>query len=133
MKDIQNRKDISNLVSSFYKEVRENEEIGPFFNRVITDWEEHMEKLTDFWESNLFHKAVYKGNPRIAHIHMDTATDHTLEIKHFGEWMRLWIETIDGMFQGELAERAKNNARKMSTHLYLGIYMNRKPGLTGNP
>ncbi|UGU14655.1 group III truncated hemoglobin [Sinomicrobium kalidii] len=126
MRDIQNREDIFKLVSSFYKEVRQHREIGPFFNETITDWDGHLEKLTDFWESNLFHRGKYKGNPREAHIGVDKKFDHTVDIKHFGEWLTLWFTTIDGLFAGELAERAKNNARKMSTHLFMEIYKHRK-------
>ncbi len=125
MEDIKNREDIARLVVAFYEEVRNNEEIGPFFNRVITDWEEHYRQLTDFWESNLFHRGTYKGNPAMAHSGMDKASGHTVEMKHFGTWMRLWITTIDEKFSGELAERAKNNARKMSTYLFLAIYRGR--------
>ncbi|MBC9796135.1 group III truncated hemoglobin [Sinomicrobium weinanense] len=125
MRDIKNREDVFTLVSSFYEAVRKHKEIGPFFNETISDWDEHLEKLTDFWESNLFHRAKYKGNPRDAHIGVDQKSGHAVDIKHFGEWLRLWFTTIDRLFTGELAERAKNNARKMSTHLYLEIYKHR--------
>ncbi len=63
MNDLKNREDVYMLVSSFYEKVRKNEEIGHFFEDTITNWEEHLNKLTDFWESNLFFKAKYKGNP----------------------------------------------------------------------
>ncbi len=43
-------------------------------------------------------------------------------MEHFGEWINLWLETIDEHFAGELANRAKNNARKMASHLYLNIF-----------
>ncbi|WP_461533695.1 group III truncated hemoglobin [Sinomicrobium sp.] len=125
MEDIKNREDVALLVRTFYGQVRENEEIGPFFNKMITDWEEHFEKLTDFWESNLFFKGLYRGNPRIAHAKVDAAFGHSVENRHFGVWLNIWFSTIDSLFAGELAERAKNNARKMSTHLFMSIYRDR--------
>lgn len=122
MQDIQTREDVRLLVHSFYGKVRENGDIGPFFTTTITDWEEHLEKLTDFWESNLFFKAKFRGNPVAAHNAVDKSYGHRLEMRHFGIWLQLWTETLDGLFEGELANRAKNNARKMATHLYLQIF-----------
>ena len=123
--DIKNRSDVQLLVSEFYKKVRENKEIGSFFNNSIKNWEEHLEKLTDFWESNLFFVSKYSGNPQKAHIAVDAQNNQQINAEHFGIWMNLWFETIDEYFEGELAQRAKNNARKMSSHLYLKIFQNR--------
>lgn len=125
MHDLKTRADVFLLVSEFYKKVRKNEEIGFFFNNSIEDWDHHLEKLTDFWESNLFFRASYKGNPVTAHNKVDEKNNHAISEYHFGIWLNLWFATIDEHFEGELAQRAKNNARKMSTHLFLKIYQNR--------
>jgi hemoglobin len=53
-KQIENRADVSFLVHQFYDKIRADLEIGSYFNTMITDWEAHLEKLTDFWETNLF-------------------------------------------------------------------------------
>ena len=124
-KNITTREDISLLVYSFYTKVRKNKEIGHFFNEMITDWDAHFEKLTDFWESNLFFKNKYKGNPKRAHLEVDAHSNHSIEQKHFGIWLNLWFETIDEYFTGQLADRAKNNARKMASHLFMTMYKNR--------
>ncbi len=121
MNDLKNREDVYLLVSSFYEKVRKNKDIGHFFNDTITDWEEHLEKLTDFWESNLFFKAKYKGNPVHTHNRVDKQFHHGIQMEHFGVWINLWMENLDEHFAGELADRAKNNARKMASHLYLNI------------
>lgn len=123
--DIKNRDDVHLLVSAFYKKVRQNQEIGFFFNNSIKNWEEHINKLTDFWESSLFFVSKYSGNPQKAHIEVDVQNNQQIKAEHFGIWMNLWFETIDDYFEGELAQRAKNNARKMSTHLNLKIFQNR--------
>ncbi|AVR45992.1 globin [Christiangramia fulva] len=123
--DIKTREDVYLMVSEFYKKVRVNEEIGFFFNNSINDWDHHFEKLTDFWESNLFFKGSYMGNPVKAHNKVDEQNQNAISEYHFGIWLNLWFETIDSLFEGELAQRAKNNARKMSTHLFLKIYQNR--------
>ena len=53
-KDLENRDDVGRLVRTFYARVRKDEVLGPIFNGIITDWETHLEKLTDFWNGNLF-------------------------------------------------------------------------------
>jgi len=53
-REIQSREDVALLVRAFYKKVRQDKTLGPIFNATIKDWETHLEKLTDFWEGNLF-------------------------------------------------------------------------------
>lgn len=123
--DLKNREDVYLLVSRFYEKVRVNEEIGYFFNNSIKNWEEHLEKITDFWESNLFFVSKYSGNPQKAHIEVDAKNQHQINEKHFGAWLNLWLETINENFEGERAERAKFSARKMASHLHLKIFQAR--------
>ena len=49
-KQINSREEVSFLVRTFYAKVRQHEELGPIFNTIVHDWEEHLERLTDFWE-----------------------------------------------------------------------------------
>ena len=123
--DIQTREDIFLLVDSFYKKVRKDPAIGPFFNSQIENWPEHLQKLTDFWETNLLFVRKYKGNPLYAHQLMDERANFTVEQKHFGVWLNLWFSTIDELFEGENAATAKRRARKMSTFMFLKIFENR--------
>ena len=126
-KSIETREDVSLLVRSFYQKIRQDEMLGPIFNGAIHDWEPHLEKLTDFWEGNLFFfvKTKYQGDPKIAHNELDLKLHKSLTMNHFGHWINLWLETIDEHFQGETAERAKMVARKMASFLYLKIVENR--------
>lgn len=124
-KDIASREDVYLVVSTFYSQVRKNAFIGKYFNETITDWDEHLEKLTNFWETNLFFRAKYKGNPMRAHLEVDQNFGGEITSEHFGEWLNMWVQTIDSLFEGELANRAKNNAAKMATHLFMNMYQNR--------
>lgn len=90
--DLKTREDVSELVIQFYAKVRKNEEIGHFFNTMIKDWDEHLEKLTDFWESSLFFKPKYKGNLILAHQRVDEHFNGSIEQKHFGIWLNFWFE-----------------------------------------
>lgn len=125
MKELENRADVELLVHRFYDKVRANPEIGSFFNETITDWDHHLEKLSDFWESNLFYAGKYRGRPGRAHIMVDYNFKYQIEAKHFGVWLNLWVNTLDEYFEGEVAERAKFNARNMATNFQMKIFMAR--------
>jgi hemoglobin len=124
--DIKTREDVFLLVSSFYNKVRKNELLAPFFNEAIKDWDEHLNRLTTFWESNLFLKTKYLGNPLEVHAKVDQKNNHAISELHFGIWLNLWFQTIDELFVGDYAENAKRRARKMSTFLYIKIFESRQ-------
>ncbi len=125
-KNIESREDVFLLVSTFYSKVRKDELLGPVFNGIITDWNTHLELLTDFWETNLFFERKYFGNPMHTHIEVDKKMNHSINELHFGTWINLWHETINELFEGETAEIAKNRARNMGTFLHLNIFNARK-------
>ena len=125
-KDIQTREDIALLIHRFYAKVRVHPLLGPIFNEVIEDWDAHLERLTDFWETNLFFVRNYKGNPLQVHIDVDQHFNGSIEQLHFGNWLQLWFETLDSLFQGRYAEIAKARARSMSTTMFMRIYQSRQ-------
>jgi hemoglobin len=120
--DIKNREDVFFLVSKFYEKVRKDDILGPFFNETIKDWDAHLDHLTTFWESSLFLKTKYSGNPIEAHAKVDANHNYSITELHFGLWLNLWFQTIDELFEGDYAENAKRRARKMGTFLYLKIF-----------
>lgn len=123
--DIKNRADVKLLVETFYIKIRADKVLGPIFNGIIKDWEPHLVLLTDFWETQLFLTRKYHGNPVTAHQEVDDKTNHTITSEHFGFWLNLWFETIDELYEGEVAWIAKNRAQKMSTMLFMQMFMHR--------
>lgn len=97
------REDISLLVSSFYEKVRQDSVLAPIFNGIITNWDAHLETLTDFWESQLFLKRKYMGDHIRAHQKTDDFMQNTMTMEHSGIWLNLWFATIDELFSGETA------------------------------
>ena len=124
-KQIENREDLKLLVNTFYDKIRADQEIGFFFNETITDWEEHLEKLTDFWDMNVFGTKKYNGNPILAHNAVDQKFDHQITSNIFGIWLNLWFATLDELFEGENVEILKRRAQKMSTFLFMNIFESR--------
>lgn len=125
IKDLEHRKDVSKLVRAFYAKVRIDVVLGPIFNGIITDWEAHLELLTDFWDTQLFLKRKYYGNPIKVHNEVDEKVNHTTTPEHFGLWLNLWFQTIDELFVGDNAFIAKNRARQISSMLYMQMFQNR--------
>ncbi|MCP4520825.1 MAG: group III truncated hemoglobin [Cytophagales bacterium] len=125
MKDIESRKDISLLVRTFYQQVRKDSLLAPVFEEVIEDWEHHLERITDFWETNLFlsiHK--YHGNPLETHVNVDDEVGNIIVQQHFSRWLLIWTNTIDSLFVGDKAHTAKMRARKMGTYLFMKVFEN---------
>ena len=93
MKDLETREDIELLVNSFYVGVQENEVLSAIFNDIAkVDWEHHLPKMFDFWETLLFHKAVYKGNPM--KVHMILHQLQKLKKEDFEIWLKLFINDV---------------------------------------
>lgn len=127
LKDIENREDVFLLVSTFYAKIKKDAFIGPIFLNAIPElvWESHLEKLTDFWETNLFFAKKYKGNPMKVHQKLDVENNYSITQKHFGKWLELWISTLDELFNGEKATKAKNSARNISFMLFLKMFQHK--------
>jgi hemoglobin len=119
-RDIGSREDVERLIDAFYEKVRRDDMIGYFFNEVAkVDWPHHLPIMYDFWESILFYKAAYKGNPMQVHTELNGKSPMRKE--HFERWRELFLETIAEQFEGEKAELARQRAQSVSTMIQLKI------------
>jgi hemoglobin len=125
-KQIETRADLAFLVKAFYTKIRADKEIGFYFNTMIKNWDEHLEKLTDFWETNLFAVKKYKGNPHAVHDEVDDHFDGKITSNEFGIWLNYWSQTLDEHFEGENVDTLKRRARKMGTFLFVSMFEHRK-------
>lgn len=118
--DINNRNDIILLVDTFYKKVELNGKIGPIFTDVAkVDWSHHLPKMYDFWESILFGKATYKGNPMLTHFDLQKKVN--LFQDEFNTWKTLFYNTVDELFEGENAEAIKQKAQSIADLMHLKL------------
>lgn len=124
MKEITSRADISYLVKVFYAKIRKHDLLGPIFNSHIAEeeWPAHLEKLTDFWETILFGVQKFKGSPSLKHIQVDKNLNYGITQEHFNEWVALWHKTIEELFEGEVAQRAKESANQMAIGQYTMLW-----------
>ena len=108
-KDIENREDIILLVNTFYNSVKENKTLGYIFNDIAkVDWQYHLPKMYSFWASLLLDEHSFSGNPMEKHIALSKITSMTET--EFSEWILLFTNTVDALFEGETANEAKLRA-----------------------
>ncbi|MCC6684762.1 MAG: group III truncated hemoglobin [Bacteroidia bacterium] len=101
--------DIKLLVDSFYAKVREDDVLTTIFNERIQDrWPEHLEKMYRFWQTVLLDEHTYYGSPFLPHAKMP------VDALHFERWLNLFNETVDDLFEGEKATRAKWQGARMA-------------------
>lgn len=112
-KDIQNREDIILMVNTFYDKVRVNPVIGHIFNDIAkVDWEHHLPKMYSFWASLLLQEHSFTGNPMRKHVALSLVTP--LNAESFTEWLTLFNQTVNELFEGSVAEEAKVRAKNIA-------------------
>ncbi len=113
IKDIETRSDIEYLIHQFYIKVKQDATIGFFFTEIVhLDFDIHLPKMYDFWESIIFKKASYNGNPMLSHILLNKK--FSIEKKHFQKWLFLWEETITENFTGINAKEGIQRAHQIA-------------------
>ena len=108
--DLRDRKDIELLVDSFSAKAIVDERLSPFFSgELAIDFEKHKPIMCDFWEFNLFQTPMkYMRNVMQPHLNLNQKKH--LEKSHFDVWVALFCQTVDALFEGEKAEKAKESA-----------------------
>lgn len=118
--------EIKALVHGFYAKIRSDESLGPIFNRIISDWEPHLEKMCDFWSSVMRMSGRYHGNPMAAHLRLKTVRP-----EHFQRWLALFAETARQLFEPDLAQAFIGRAENIARSLQLGMFY--RPSVTRAP
>lgn len=104
-RDLQTEADIADLVSSFYKKVRNDDLLAPVFEAAIKgNWEQHLKRMCDFWSTLLLYSRRYLGDPMTKHMALNIGKEH------FSRWLQLFTGTVDELFLGENAKEAKKRA-----------------------
>ena len=115
LKDIQNREDIDRLVERFYERMMVDDVIGYIFTHYAkVNLDEHLPIISDFWETILFERPVYKRGPKAMNVHVDLAKQVPIRKQHFTRWLYLFNTTVDELFTGEYAQKAKTRANSIA-------------------
>ena len=113
MRDIATPEDIDQLVAAFYAKLLKDPIVGFFFNDIARiDLEEHLPKISAFWQQQLLGRPGYRGQTFAVHGALQKQV--ALTGGHFHRWLFLFDQTIDELFVGSLAETAKTRARNIA-------------------
>jgi len=119
-RDIESRKDIELLIKNFYDKLLVDDVVGYLFTEVVElDLEEHLPRLVDFWEGQLFGVNSYAGNPM--QVHLDLNSKEHLRKEHFDRWLSHFNNTVDELFEGLKANLAKERALSIATVMQIKI------------
>jgi hemoglobin len=104
------------LVRAFYARIREDADLGPVFNEVVTGWPEHLEKLTGFWAKMMLGSGAYQGNPMQVHHRLRERLSPAL----FARWLALWGEVSGETLSAADAAAVQERAARMAVNLQRG-------------
>ena len=111
--DLSDRSDVELLVRTFYLRAFHDDLIGTIFVDVVKlDLAAHLPVMCDFWETVLFRAGLYRRNA--FNVHGEVDAKFRLQVEHFVRWLELWTSTVDTLFVGEKAERAKVQAARIA-------------------
>lgn len=115
-KTLASRADLEILLDKFYDRVKKDDLIGPIFNDVAqVNWDEHVKKIYNFWDTLLFGAENYKGRPFPPHIPLG------LKVEHFKRWLELFFMTVDELYEGQKAEEIKIRAFNMGRNFLTNL------------
>lgn len=118
--DLIDREGIVRLVDRFYERIQADGELGPIFSEVAkVDWETHLPKMYDFWDTVLFRSGTFRGNPLAAHAKLVSHTD--MSRAKFDHWLELFRESVAELFEGENADHIVRCAEDMANVIYSKI------------
>jgi hemoglobin len=96
------------VVDAFYRRVARDDRLGPVFAVRIHDWDEHLERMADFWSAALLRTGRYSGNPLQRHRAIEG-----LDADHFDRWLALFDSTAHDLCTPEHAQAFVDRARRM--------------------
>ncbi|MEO6320054.1 MAG: group III truncated hemoglobin [Polaromonas sp.] len=109
--------------------MRQDEVLGPLFNRHVKNWNTHLPTMVDFWSSALRGTARFRGSPMPKHVSLPCLT-----IELFQRWLLLFRQTTDALPNAALTKKANDLAKRIAQSLWYGYQISQEPRtLKGGP
>ena len=120
--DICTEEEVTHLVHRFYARVRQDDLLGPIYHRHVSDWDQHLARLVDFWSAILRGTKRFAGAPMPTHIALPG-----LNAVLFQRWLALFHETTQALGNETMRERADAMARRIAQSFWYGYQLSRDP------
>ena len=118
--DISNRTDIDELLRVFYNTLLADDSINYIFTDVMkVDMKAHLPVIGDFWENILLDANIYRKN--VMQLHLEIHDQTPLLKHHFSTWLHHFKSTVDELFEGPVAFKAKERALSIATMMQVKI------------
>jgi hemoglobin len=112
--DLDSVGEVHQFVTRFYRQIAQDERFHRYFNVIArVDWHAHTLQLTDFWAGVLF-ETEHDDADAVIESHRWLHEQEPFDAELFERWLEIFDETLDGGWQGPLAERARHRARGMA-------------------
>ena len=109
---------LTELVHSFYADVRADPLLGPVFEAALRDrWEPHLARMVDFWSTVALGSKSFRGNVFSKHMALQGVTP-----AHFAAWVRLWGQHTDRLFEPDVARELQITAHGIARNLFQGYF-----------
>jgi hemoglobin len=116
LSDIQSRQDINQFVDSFYHKILIHEELAPIFVDIAkVDLAIHLPIIKSYWAKLLFGDKSYQRHTM--NIHRVVNSKYQFTEHNFNQWLTLFEATIDSMYAGNCAVRAKKLAATIAVNM----------------
>lgn len=109
-------RDMDILVRRFYDLCHADPVLGPFFQQTISDFDAHLQVVTDFWASALLKTGTYRGNQFMAHAR------HPIQPEHFDIWLKLFEQAANETLPPAMAAEAMVKAHHMGRSIKMGMF-----------
>ncbi len=118
--DLQSRNDIARFVNAFYQRLLADQQLAPIFTDVAgITLDEHKPLIIDYWEKLLLGGNAYRRHTM--NIHRAVHSKRPLSEDDFKRWLALYTQTMDELYEGPLAERAKLIANTIADNMQASL------------
>ena len=109
---------IKKFVTHFYDVVHDDEILGPYFHKQMeATWDEHLEKMCNFWSAILLKTNRFNGRPMPAHTKLTG-----LQQSDFLHWLVTFEKTIKQCCQPEVVPHIMKKAHMIANSLQYGVF-----------
>ena len=114
--DLDSKQHIKEFVDAFYSRLLADKQLAPIFLDVAAiDLSKHLPLICSYWEKLLLGGRDY--NRHTMNIHRAVHAKRSLTEQDFDRWLALFTTTMDELFTGEHAERAKRVASQIAFNM----------------
>lgn len=118
--DLQSRDDIERFVTAFYQQLLADKELAPIFVDVAEiDLDQHKPLIIAYWEKLLLGGTDYRRHTM--NIHRAVHSKRPLRAHDFQRWLAFFTQTMDDLYEGPLAERAKTIAATIANNMQASL------------